>query len=843
MSLSRICYTRVDAPDPARGLSIGWQPVNVGQGLSQDAINAFTAMQASNQKSPQFDAEDESSREVAQLQVDEGSRTAFFTRISHNVGTDSMGRSIIFADAYTMPEGEFLADPAALAGLSDSNFAFAIESTRSVPAKLQYVDAERATLAQHVEALGLDREQYRRLVQAVVAAGFGSSRRPLHIICDCRQETIFHVMMALYGGLPSSFRPKLSYSTYATDGANAKTLVFDRRVAGSLDAVFDISNGESNAVSDFSLRKFEQLPFIAYAPEHLEHEDEIRQFFQGLQQSLEKLGAPDSIDLDVLHLAESLSAEVSDDELPEKIDDLLLAKIQSDYVDAKIAELLQRINDHDIALNQWTAERLQAKLTQTSNQALKTQGLKWFSTKLRALARSSDNGLDQAAETMLQRYPYPNGSNPDFSVIRNDLESSEEGQKLLCAMYDKALEALPGTADALAQFWQDIAKLPSPGELDDLRGKAFAKAVDRLIPELIRQYREPQQLMERSKELAQRVFGNGDDYVTKFEAAVKRQYWERFQISSVILDSKYSTYFDPVEDQSIDKSLTVKHMMMAYDAFAQHDTEECFRLFNNQAEILFTELGSSLEENDKHFIADQLEQVCIRNSRLLSFDAWIQIARLLEDQQLHRNAAKFLIEQRILKPEQYFKYSLENSQILQDREQLDALDSELKECARNRDETAKTAKELLKIIQKSRQKPVERARNNTRGPAHRSGEHKNRPAIAGNNARRADRQRADNNAWNDWPAGGPVDQSFDDASSKPRPADDFPASPASPAFAPKGKPKYDPTYPSSEPEPEPEPEPGPEPGPYTEPQPDKGSVSDSEPGLLSKISKIFGKKR
>lgn len=829
MSLSRICYTRVDAPDPARGLSIGWQPVNVGKELGQDAINAFTAMQASNQKAPQFDAEDESSRQVAQLQVDEGSRTAFFTRISHNVGTDSMGRSIIFADAYTMPEGEFLADPAALVGLSDSNFAFAIESTRSVPAKLQYVDAGRATLAQHVEALGLDRGQYRRLVQAVVAAGFGASRRPLHIICDCRQETIFHVMMALYGGLPSSFRPKLSYSTYATDGANAKTLVFDRRVAGSLDAVFDISNGESNAVSDFSLRKFEQLPFIAYAPEHLEHEDEIKQFFQGLQQSLEKLGAPDSIDLDVLHLAESLSAEVSDDELPEKIDDLLLAKIQSDYVDAKIAELLQRINDHDIALNQWTAERLQAKLAQTDNQALKEQGLKWSSTKLRALARSSDNGLDQAAETLLHEYPYPNASNPDFRVIRNDLKSSEEGQKLLWAMYDKALEALPGTADALAQFWQDIVKLPSPGELADLRGRAFAQAADRLIPELIRRYREPQQLMGCSKERAQHVFGNGGDYVTAFEAKVKKQYWERFQIRKVILDAKDSTYFDPVEDQSIGKSRTVKWMMLAYNAFSQNanNLEEYSTRFYNPAEQLFTDPDSSLDEIDKRFIANQLEQVCIQNKGLLSFDAWIQIARLLEDQQLHPNAAKFLIEQRILKPEQrFFEYCLENSKNPQDSKQLDALVNELKECAGYRDDTAKTAKELLKIMQKSRQKPVETARNNTRGPARRRGEHENRPTMAGNDARSADRQPAGDNAWNDWPADWSVEQPFDDASSEPRPADDFSASPALPAFAP--------IYPS---EPEPEPE------SYTEPQPDKGSVFDSKPGpIRRKLKKFFGKK-
>lgn len=469
----QVCFTRLGA----QATGAGWQTLNVSPGLDMSVSSAYSRVENGNIRTLdhlRFDSEDASELKITELRCDEA--WAFLSRIQCGL-TDDFGRAKMFAHGFAFALDQLANDPASVLNVMYSNFAFTPEQTATAPNRFDM--APRQSLAQVLAIAGLSQSAYRDLVLGMYAVMFGGAKTSLGIVCDCSENTIRAVMLALFAALPKPLRKHLSFSTYETNKGNPTTVLFAHPGRRGVRRYFDLDSGIGNAVDDSVRRRFGQYHIATYAAEHIG--EDIDAHFDHLIAKLSALGVDPTRDLGTYNLAEALLYEETEgtgfggsvahsaqDCLRRLVDVLGLYSSggTNPYRDELLAGVLSEILNNNYPITEQIDGPLARVLAASTNKTLTMLGDRYVLSKV--LGKAHEESSLAAAALLANNYP--DRKVPGFARMRGMLAGDSAGLQVLDEYYGTLLGVqtiIPGIeaktvgVDAILAFHNEVADLPN----------------------------------------------------------------------------------------------------------------------------------------------------------------------------------------------------------------------------------------------------------------------------------------------------------------------------------------------------------------------------------------------
>ncbi|MCL1983367.1 MAG: hypothetical protein FWG53_09840 [Clostridiales bacterium] len=374
MKFHQASFTRVGG----QGANDGWQTVNASQGATAGACSSFSRFQNGNVHEPDFDGEDMEQKTVTELLAD--GNYAFLTRIKYGLA-DQLGRPSMFASSFFVGINEFVRNPQGILRIKGENFRFDLESTKQ--AADEVLLADEVSPAEAAESIGLDYEKYLELARCVLYAQGAKTEASLHLICDCKEETVRNAMTCIYMAMPYAFRRKVSFSTYSVQRSVHKTIVFDRCMKNSDDLYFDLSTGENNVLTEAIAKRLKRYDFFDIAPKCLKGADAAlqSQYFLVIDHVLARLGNQLSTSLDLTKLAYDTACfeltcdyleKLNNEDLRRRLNELLSCGItQNALMDDQVNFALGEAVKRRIVLNDIVDEKLSRYLEEAAKGPLR----------------------------------------------------------------------------------------------------------------------------------------------------------------------------------------------------------------------------------------------------------------------------------------------------------------------------------------------------------------------------------------------------------------------------------------------------------------------------------------
>jgi hypothetical protein len=677
MTHYQICFTRIGA----QGSGDGWQSVNASPALTSETMASFSRFQNGNIYPPAFDAEDAAAQTVTELQSDGG--FAFLTKIKYGL-KDQTGRPAMFAHSFVFPLGEFVKNPQNVLCVADSNFAFDIEGTASPRPVLARSAA--LSLGDAVKALALTEDSYTTLVRCVYFVLDGKTKNALHIVCDCRPETIQNIMTCVFAAVPFEFRKKITYSTYENQNGTPKAIIFNRLKSAVNGFFVDPQTGENNVLTEVLLKRWEKYEFMKEAP--LNPSADIDGYFRALENTLSLFGSAQTTSLDLYKIAHDLmlddkngGSSPAPEALSKRLNEFLSIPISHPYIDQQIQYVLSDIVDRKVVLNDVLCEKLCRKLENTQDQDLIQVGYLYNSEKIGRMS-VEEGGLYLFTA-------YENRKSDSFIQIRKLLDRDAKGIAILNYLYTKLVfDSLPQDRDHILEFHEETAVLYDRREIQ----RSLCLLCYACLKAEIDGKTDPSVLMRDAEALLRKVLRDRPDLASRAMYNLVDAYWESFSYESLQIDQRelYRGIWAP--DNA--KAQLVFALLETYYFFVNGDAVS----FQNKVAELFQSKRKAFTETERAIVIKKLQTACLRNRDIYGsheLDAWMTLAFLqcLES----KNPVEFLIDNRISAMLR-FETAYPESRTLQSEENLTRFVGYLETYMQNKPEGYKIAAEALRVI-------------------------------------------------------------------------------------------------------------------------------------------------
>jgi hypothetical protein len=677
MTHYQVCFTRVGD----QGSGDGWQVVNASPELASTAVSSFFRFQNGNIYPPCFDAEDAADQVVTELQSD-GS-FAFLTKIKYGL-KDQKGRPAMFAQAFVFPLNEFAEKPQEVLRVDDNNFTFDIEKTKSPRPVL--TKSVELPLSNVVNELALNKSRYTTLVQCVYFVLNSKAKNSLHIICDCRQETIQKIMICIFYAVPFEFRKKISYSTYENQNGTPKVIIFNRQRSSVNGFFVDLKTGENNVLTDVLLKRWEKYEFMKIAP--LNPAANINAHFKALEDKLSLFGSAQTTSLDLYKIAHDLirddnnkGSKPTSESLSKRLNEFLSISENHQYIDQQIKHILSDIVEFEVVLNDVLSEKLCRKLEKTQDKDLIQLGHLYNSEKISRMS------VEEGGKYLFTAFE--NRTSDSFIQIRKLLDRDAKGREILNYLYTKLIaDELPKDKDHIIAFYEETASLYDRSKIQE----SLYLLCNTYIKSTITDKTAPRFLMNDMDELLGKVLRDCPDLVSNTKRNIKKVYWDNFSYESLQITQR--ELYKDVLLQENSKAKLVAKLQKTYCYFAQGDVDS----FKEQVDTLFATTSTYFTNEERSVLVKKLQDACLDDRHRYGsheLDVWLSLALLehLED----KNPVQFLIENYI-SAMRYFDEAYHESRMLQNDRTRRRFVEYLEDYMKSKPEAYKTAEDALRVI-------------------------------------------------------------------------------------------------------------------------------------------------
>lgn len=626
LNFNQISFTRVSG----QGSNDGWKNVNISSGVSGDSAASFSRFQNGNIIPPDFDDEDRNSQMVTELQTD--GKNAFYTRIKCNASVDDRGRSIMFANSFVFDLNEFVHDPQSVLRISDGNYRFTMEETAEVPAKLELEPGYG--LKECVESLGMDEQKYCDLIQCVYQTLEGKTKNSLHIICDCRHETIMKYMTCIYLGVPFEFRKKISFSTYEFQNGLVKTIIFDRRQKGDGSLYIEPASGDNNMLTDMVRKRLSKFEFIRIAPTGYQTESGFDDEFRKIEDKLAEFGSEQTTSLELYKIAYDLVKDENDysehtpEQLRVRLNEFLSAPVSHVFIDRQIEYTLGEIIEKNIEINDVLSEKLSRRISTSRCDTLIDTGNLY--TSARILRMGVEDGAAFLRDSDMDR------SSRAFGLIRQKLSGSEHGSQILDEYYSKyVIDPKNSQMEEIVEFYEETKDL----RIRYKTRRTIEEACSSYVKVIVNEEKSPADIMDRVTDLISGALDSNDREASKRLAALTRSlFWEKIRYEDFDIED-CNNYYKLCEEGN----KKCRAYMLLTDAVEMFEKNKGEKLSETMKELFSSPV--TLPVAQRAGMIDKFMEACLRRKDMVdkyNIDIWMIAADYLV------NPPEFLIENRII---------------------------------------------------------------------------------------------------------------------------------------------------------------------------------------------------
>ncbi|WP_034447882.1 hypothetical protein [Butyrivibrio sp. AE2032] len=652
MDFKQACFTRIGG----QGSGDGWQLVNCSPTLSDKDSSYFSSIQNANITPPVFDPEDSQTKIVEEFVVNQDS--VFLTKIKYDVGTDPLGRSISFAHSYVFGLNDYAHKPQEVLFAADSNFHFSVDTTKEIPASLEMMEV--LSLKECVENVGLTKETYKKLMRCVFYILDSKSRDILHIICDCKSETIARILMCILSAMPIEYRKRVTYSTYLSRDSAYKAIIFDRTDKAKGEYFFNIKTGANNVLSDILIKKMKRYGFIDVIPEGYDTDMSPEFYFENLDIELKKFVDRQPITLELYRVAYEImmaTANGNESDAPEdylkRLNNLLNVPLVHPYIDQQIQYALSDIMERGIIIPKMLEEKVHKRLSETRNDNLKSCGQQFIVDKM--LEMSSKD----AAQMLNKEY----GNNKDeYKNIEELLKKNEKGQEILdYAFVLKADDVVPDEEHIIA-FYRDTLSIKDR----DIVCESLFVVLKRYIDKITSEKKKPGYILDVCYRLMSSVGIYDEQKRLSLVQYLKQKYWDNYNLEDFDFGQDYlnSYVIDAIMLPSHKKCIVVDDLFNMLESFLNYRIDILEKLM----EKYFASHQSPLSFSQQKIIEEKLLNECLRlkGDRRVSgkIDNWICLLHGFT--QMKENPIKVLMNAPIGSFTLSFDIACENSRLLSD---------------------------------------------------------------------------------------------------------------------------------------------------------------------------------
>lgn len=677
MTYYQVCFSRIGG----QGSGDGWQAVNASSELPSEAAVSFTRFQNGNIYPPTFDAEDAADQIVTELQSD--GNFVFLTRIKYGL-KDQIGRPAMFAHSFVFLLNEFAQTPQDVLCVENSNFAFDIEQTRTSPAFLARTDALPVSRA--MNDLAFTKDSYTTFLRCVYFVLDSKAKILLHVICDCRPETIQRIMVCVYSAVPFEFRKNITYSTYENQKGTPKTIIFNRQRSTANGYFVDPKTGENNVLSDVVLKRWEKYEFMKVAPH--DPTANIDGYFRELEKKLSLFGSAQTTSLDLYKIAHDLilddsnkTSALTPEALGKRLNEFLSIPINHPYLDQQIQYVLGDIVNYKVILNDILEEKLCRKLEKTQDQDLIEVGHIYNSEKISRMT------VEEGGKYLFDTYD--NRAHDSFIQMRKLLDRDAKGREILNYFYTELItEQLPKDKEHIIAFYEETLPLYDRSKIQEslcLMSYTYFKST-------IDDKTDPLFLMIDVDELLRKVLRDRPALVSNTKRNVIKAYWDNFSYESLQID--HSESYKDVLSSKNNKAQVVFELLETYRFFESGDVDS----FKKQVEVLFSSKSTFFTDAQRAVSVKKLQNACLDNRNVYDdyeLDVWVILAFL--DGFEKKNPVKFLIDNR-LPGIRHFEEAYPKSRMLHNERTRERFVDYLNDYMQSKPEGYKIAADALRVI-------------------------------------------------------------------------------------------------------------------------------------------------
>ena len=699
LHFDQICFTRISGT----GSGDGWQSVNESPTIKGSAISAFTGMQNSNTVAPQFDTVDQQEQIVTELCPDDES--VFYTRIKYNVGVDDKGRAIIFAHSFAFRLDEFVRNFHDVLRLSNENFHYSVEQTAAIPNDL--VLMEKVELKQCVSLLDLKPSIYTSLMRCIYYVLSGKVKTTLHIICDCKPETIYQYLVCIYSALPVSFRKKVSFSNYTPSSSAVRTIVFDRQIKNRADFYFDPKTGNNNVLNELLNKKMNQYAFIDTVPQKvMDPAFSPESFFAELDDELNKFANGQNITLDLYNVAygllkierEGASKDENPQALLKRMYDLLCVPILHPYIDQQIQYVYADIVERKVKMPPAMVERVGKRVESTSISDLVLCHQQYLVNNLFDMDDMS------AAKYLYDTYANRNDNSEGYVRIKQLLQREPRGEKILEEVAVMLAKRMQVDERHILEFYNNTRDIKNRSRIDGL----LFELLERHIPNLAKLIPNDDSLFDRVAVLASDIQIH-ESLASDLMTLCKKAYWdcykiENMEITEQFLESLESPKFKMEKHPKWILAFEISEIALLIatgDSYALSEAERRLaKYYLNSNSVLSTEQKQKTRLRLFQAIT-VFESRCIEERKPICLDAWLVFLYGLRGGDI--KPIDFLVSNNIYAMCRAFETEYSESWYLKHKKEYETwfLNS-LKECesVHKKDERFSCVSEALQYVQK-----------------------------------------------------------------------------------------------------------------------------------------------
>lgn len=445
----------------------------------------------------------------------------------------------------------------------------------------------------------------------------------LHLIVPNDFDEYFELMFVIYSILPFGLRRSFSFrSTYLRGLSGAKIVFTNDVVSGKC---FDLASGSNNIFIDSNiLNNSKKYSFIQYILNNCD--ESLDDYFELLQESLEKMGQSKAMDLNTIEMAHNMLLEEDKDE-EELIDKDVLKKFQeyisldysNDLVDENIVKYLRIIIEKNIYLNDTLFSKLENRLSMTKYQPLIDMG---YSYKASQILSEYSKDPEKVFERLFEYEEHTSA----FQQFKIRLLSFSEGAAFLDDYYASFYYSKKVTDyDSLCEFYQKTKELPERACISKVIRTKAIEFSDVLVEEMLDRHIDFD-LEEYKGNLVSKL-GLSKESVHQIVEQMKRSYWTSFSFMKFTF-SRIEDYLNYLPYFNWQFSL-IEHIYK--DTFLKLSEREAksIKLFNYYISGR-TNKENKLTLDEERHIAKSLQKYCVEllPDKSTHLDFWFEVAQL-----------------------------------------------------------------------------------------------------------------------------------------------------------------------------------------------------------------------
>lgn len=462
--------------------------------------------------------------------------------------------------------------------------------------------------------------KYESFVRSIYWAG-NNNQVVLHIKVPDDFNEYFEIMYLIYCILPFGIRRSFGFRSANLRGLSGAKIVFaSDAISGKY---FDIASGSNNIFVDSNiLNNSKKYSFIQYVIEN--KNEELKDYFELLQESLDKMGQSKSTDLNTIEMAHNMLSE--EDEEEELIDADVLKKFQeyisldysNDLVDENIVKYLRIIIEKNIYLNDTLFSKLENRLSVTKYQPLIDMGYSYKASQI--LKEYSDD----PEKVFASLFEYEEQTN-DFEKLIIRLLSFPDGAAFLDDYYASFyFRKKVDNSESLSEFYQKTKELPERACVSRaIRSKAIEHS-DSLVKKMLEEHIDFD--LEEYKECLLGL-GLSKESVQQIVEEMKRRYWASYSFMKFSF-SRIEDYLNYLPYYNWQFSL-IEHVYKDVVQRLSEQDAKTIRIFSNLISgRILKEIRLTADE--EKYITKSFQKYCLDYfpDKSTHLDFWFEVAHL-----------------------------------------------------------------------------------------------------------------------------------------------------------------------------------------------------------------------